>query len=84
MAARKFAISIPESVMRHVDQAARRRGMTRSGFIATVLARVAGARTDVEISRRVNAFFADPEIAREQLETARAFRRAAPTAGTEW
>jgi hypothetical protein len=80
MAARKFAISIPESVMRHVDQAARRRGMTRSRFIATVLARVAGARTDVE----VNAFFADPEIARGQLETARAFRRAAPTAGTEW
>lgn len=84
MAARKFAISVPENVMRQVDRAARRRGMTRSGFIAEVLARVARARTDFEISRRVDAFFADPEIAREQVETARAFRRAAATAGTEW
>jgi hypothetical protein len=84
MAVRKFAISVPERVMRQVDAAARRRGMTRSGFISEVLGRVASARTDAEISRRVDALFADPGIAREQVETARAFRRAAPTAGTEW
>ena len=84
MAARKFAISVPEDVMRQVDRAAKRRRMTRSGFISRVLARVARARTDAEISERVNAFFSDPEVAREQRETARAFRRAAPTAGAEW
>ena len=84
MPARKFAISVPESVMRHVDRAARRRGMTRSGFVSHVLARVAEARTDAEISRRVDALFADPEVAREQRKTARAFRRRAPARGTEW
>ena len=70
--------------MRQVDAAARRRGMTRSGFIAEILCRVASARTDTEISRRVDTFFADPEIAREQIETARDFRRTGQGAGTEW
>ena len=84
MAARKFAISVPEQVMRHVDRAAARRGMTRSRFIADVLARVAKARTDAEISRRVNALFSDPEVAREQADTARVFRRAVPGAAAEW
>ena len=84
MAARKFAISIPEDVMRRVDRTAARLGVTRSRFVAQVLHRVASARTDAEISRRVDAFFADPKLAREQAETARRFRRAAPGAGTEW
>jgi hypothetical protein len=68
--------------MRHVDRAARRRGMTR--IVSHVLARVAEARTDAEISRRVDALFRDPEVAREQRQTARALRRRAPAGGTEW
>lgn len=84
MAARKIAISVPEEVIHQVDHAARRHGMTRSAFIAHVLGRVARARTDAEISRRVNELFSDPEIAREQVETAKAFRRVAPTHGAEW
>jgi hypothetical protein len=84
VAVKKFAISVPEDVMRQVDRAAARRGTTRSGFIADVLARVARARTDADISRRVDALLSDPGVAREQAATARAFRRAAPSAGTEW
>ena len=84
MAARKFAISIPEDVMTHVDQAARRRGVTRSRFIAQVLSHVASARRDAEISDAVDAFFADPAMVREQAATARAFRKVAVRAGTEW
>ena len=84
MAARKFAISIPEDVMRQVDRAAKRRRMTRSGFISGVLATVARAQTDAEISRKVDELFSDPEVAREQVETARVLRRSAPTAGTRW
>jgi metal-responsive CopG/Arc/MetJ family transcriptional regulator len=82
--ARKFAISVPEDVMRQVDRAAKRRRMTRSAFISRVLARVARAQTDAEISRRVDELFSDAELAREQVETARAFRRSAPTAGAGW
>jgi metal-responsive CopG/Arc/MetJ family transcriptional regulator len=84
MAARKFAISVPEEVIHEVDQAAKRRGMTRSGFITDVLSQVARARTDAEIARRVNDLFSDREIAREQVETAKQFRRIAPHRGAEW
>jgi len=84
MAARKFAISGPEEVIREVDHAAKRRGMTRSGFIADVLSRVARARSDAEIARRVNDLFSDQEIVREQVETAKRFRRIAPRRGAEW
>jgi metal-responsive CopG/Arc/MetJ family transcriptional regulator len=84
MAARKFAISVPEEVLHEVDRAAKRRGMTRSGFITNVLSQVARARTDAEIARRVNDLFSDREIAREQVETAKQFRRIAPRRGAEW
>lgn len=84
MAAKKLAISVPEEVIREVDDAAKRRGMTRSGFITAVLSRVARARTDAEISRRVNDLFSDLEIGREQLDTARAFGRLASRRGAGW
>ena len=72
MAVRKIAISVPEHVLAQVDAAAAERGENRSRFITEMLALVARARTDREISRRVNAVFAEPEVAREQLQTARA------------
>ncbi len=84
MSTKKFAISVPEEVMAQVDAAARDRGETRSGFIVGVLRQVARARRDAEVSRRVDAFFADPDRAREQRDTARAFRRSRVEDGTEW
>ncbi|HVY62900.1 MAG TPA: hypothetical protein VHF22_14680 [Planctomycetota bacterium] len=84
MAAKKFAISVPEDVMRQVDRAARGLGVTRSRYIVGVLRRVARARSDAEITRRVDELFADPEVAREQAETAAALRTRGSRAGTEW
>ena len=84
MTARKIVISVPDDVMPHVDRAARRRGVTRSGFIAQVLSRVASAVRDAEISHAVDAFFSDPEMVGEQAAIARAFRKGAARAGTEW
>ncbi len=83
-AVRKIAISVPEGVLREVDRAARARGMTRSGFISSALARIARARRDAEITRRIDEILADPEIPRDQVETARAFQRARSASGTEW
>jgi len=42
------------------------------------------ARSDREIRRKINELFADPEIAREQVETSEALLRAGHVAGTEW
>jgi metal-responsive CopG/Arc/MetJ family transcriptional regulator len=72
VAVRKIAISVPEDVLSQVDAAAAERGENRSRFITQMLILLAQARTDREISRRVNAVFADPEVAREQVKTARA------------
>ena len=84
MAAKKIAISVPEDVLVDVDEAAAKASLTRSAFITRVLVRVAGAHSDAELKRRVDALFADDDIAREQSETARATARAHPGAGSDW
>jgi metal-responsive CopG/Arc/MetJ family transcriptional regulator len=84
MAVRKIAISVPEEVLRQVDRAAKARHMTRSRFISRALARIASARRDAEITRRIDEILSEPEVAREQVETARAFQRARSARGTEW
>ncbi len=71
MGVRKFAISIPEAVMDQVDEAAKRRGITRSRFISEVLRKVARARSDAEITRRLDEVFSDPDVAAEQSRTSR-------------
>ena len=83
MAVKKFALSVPEDVMKHVDRAAKRFGVTRSRFIADVLRKIANAAKDGEITRRVDELFADRELLAEQSRTADAFSRA-PGNGTEW
>ena len=37
-----------------------------------------------DIRRKIDKLFADPEIAREQVETSEAMLRAGHAAGTEW
>lgn len=81
---KKFAISVPEDVMEQVDCAASERGLTRSGFIVRVLRRVAGARSDAEVAKRINALFEHESVAAEQRSTAALFRSIQPHEGTEW
>ncbi len=71
MAVKKIAISVPEDVLDQVDRASAESGENRSRFISRMLMLLAKARSELEISRRINAVFADPEIRKEQAETAR-------------
>jgi metal-responsive CopG/Arc/MetJ family transcriptional regulator len=86
MAVRKIAISVPDHVLAQVDAAAAERGENRSRFITQMLVLLARARSDREISRRVDAVFADPEVAGEQRKTARASARvlARVVKGNRW
>jgi hypothetical protein len=84
MAVRKIAISIPEDVVTAVDRAAARRRTTRSAYIADVLRRVARARSDAEITQRINAVLDDDAVAREQQDTAAAFNARRPREGWKW
>ena len=84
MSAKKFAISVPEDVMEQVDRAALRRGVTRSRFIVDTLRVVAAARSDREISKKIDRVFADAEVASEQRDTVAAFHGVRSRKGTEW
>ena len=60
MARHKTAIAIPEDLLAEVDAAARERSESRSAFITRVLQAAVRARRDRDITRRLDALFADP------------------------
>lgn len=70
MAHRKTAIAVPEDILDEVDRAARARGESRSRFISRVLRLAVRARRDAEITRRLDALFADEPLADEQRREA--------------
>jgi len=82
MRATKFAISMPVETMRQVDRAAKRLGMTRSRYIAVVLARIAQRERDAAISKKVDEVLA--ELNEQDLDSVEHLRRAKRDAGTEW
>jgi metal-responsive CopG/Arc/MetJ family transcriptional regulator len=65
MARHKTAIAIPEDLLAEVDAAARQRNESRSAFITRVLQAAVRARRDRDITRRLDALFADPAVPRE-------------------
>jgi metal-responsive CopG/Arc/MetJ family transcriptional regulator len=81
---KKIAISVPEDVVRAVDRVARRRRTTRSALISQLLRQAARAHGDAELKRIIDELFAEPEVVREQVETAEAYGRAGRPEGTEW
>jgi hypothetical protein len=82
MRAAKFAISVPAETMSQVDRAAKRLGMTRSGYIAAILARVASRERDALISKKVDEVLA--HLDGQDLDTVTHLRRAGRREGTEW
>jgi len=82
MRATKFAISMPVETMRQVDRAAKRLGMTRSRYIAVVLARIAQRERDAAISKKVDEVLA--ELNEQDLDSVEHLRRAKRNEGTEW
>lgn len=78
----KLAISVPAETLRRVGRAARRLGMTRSGYISAVLARVAAHERDASVAKRVDQVLAAlDEQDLDSLDRLHATRR---DDGTEW
>src|SRR5579884_1710649 len=63
VAYRKTAIAMPEELLADVDRAANARGESRSAYIARVLAVAVRARRDAEITKKLDALFADDRLA---------------------
>ena len=82
MRATKFAISIPAETMSQVDRAAKRLGMTRSRYIAVVLARVAQKGRDAAVSKKVDEVLR--ELDDQDPASVRHLRAARRDEGTEW
>lgn len=55
---RKTAISVPASLLAAVDRAAKQRGESRSQFVQRLLAEAVRAKSEIEFTNRLNAFFA--------------------------
>jgi len=67
---RKTAIAVPAEILDEVDRAARARGESRSRFITRVLRLAVRARRDADVTRRLDALFADESLAEEQRREA--------------
>lgn len=80
MALRKTAIAVPEALLADVDRAAAERGESRSAYITRVLSAAVRARRDAEITRKLDALFADPRMKSAQRRTAAALDEV----GTDW
>jgi hypothetical protein len=68
--------------MAEVDRAAKRLGLTRSGYVAEVLARIAKRERAASISKRIDRVL--EELDKQDLDTARYLRAARRNEGTEW
>lgn len=84
MAMKKIAISLPEPVLKTVDQLAQRRRESRSHVIATILSRVARLKRERDITAEIDALFADDEMVAEQKRTANEFLRGNPWPREKW
>jgi metal-responsive CopG/Arc/MetJ family transcriptional regulator len=67
MTRHKTAIAIPKDLLAEVDAAARARDESRSAFITRILRAAMSARRDREITRQLDALFADEATRAEQL-----------------
>ena len=55
---RKTAITVPARLLAEVDRAAKKRGESRSQFVQRLLVEAVRAKSDLEFTQRLNAFFA--------------------------
>jgi metal-responsive CopG/Arc/MetJ family transcriptional regulator len=80
MPARKTAIAIPETLLADVDRAARERGESRSRYITRVLQVAVRTRRDAEITRKLDALFAEERVQDSQVTAAQELDEA----GSDW
>lgn len=84
MNTKKVAITIPINLVALIDQTAKEKRMSRSKFISTVLESQLLKERNEKIREAYDQAFSDPEIRREQLETANWFDGAGSPEGQEW
>jgi hypothetical protein len=80
VALQKTAIAVPAALLAEIDEAARERSESRNRLINRILGAAMRARSDADVTRRLDELFADPSVADEQRRSARSL----DDAGTAW
>ena len=80
MRPRMIEIAVPTELLLEVERAARMRGESRDRFITRILQEYVYDRRDVEVTRRLDELFAEPELVRQQMRGAAEL----DAVGTDW
>ena len=84
MNTQKVAITVPEDLVIMVDEISRKKGMSRSKFISSVLRERVLNEKDRQLMEAYNKVFSDDAIRKEQIETAEWFEGAGSKGGQGW
>ncbi|NVM20789.1 MAG: hypothetical protein HWN68_03290 [Desulfobacterales bacterium] len=84
MHTQKVAITIPKELVTMIDDISKRRGLSRSKFISTLLREKLISERNRHIKEAYDQVFSDESIRKEQLNTARCFEGLGTEEGQEW
>jgi metal-responsive CopG/Arc/MetJ family transcriptional regulator len=84
MHTQKVAISIPKELVTMIDDISKKRGLSRSKFISTVLREKLISERNRHIKDAYDLAFSDESIRKEQLSCAKWFEGLGTEDGQEW
>ncbi len=84
MHTQKVAISIPKELVTMIDDISKKRGLSRSKFISTVLREKLISERNRHIKDAYDRTFSDESIRKEQLSCAKWFEGLGTEKGQEW
>jgi metal-responsive CopG/Arc/MetJ family transcriptional regulator len=84
MHTQKVAITIPKELVTMIDDISKKRGLSRSKFISTVLREKVVSERNRHVRDAYDRIFSDESIRKEQLNCARWFEGLGTEEGQEW
>ncbi len=84
MRTQKVAITIPKELVTMIDDMSKKRGLSRSKFISTVLREKVVSERNRHVRDAYDRIFSDESIKKEQLNCARWFEGLGTEEGQEW
>ena len=84
MHTQKVAITIPKELVTMIDDISKKKGMSRSKFISTVLREKLTLEKNRLIKEAYDRVFSDQSVRKEQLDCARWFEGLGTDEGQEW
>jgi len=84
MNTQKVAISMPPDLLDSIDNIRKKKGLSRSKYISSLLREKISVEKRKEIKKAYDTVFSDVKIKKEQLETAHFFEGTGSEEGEEW